>query len=63
MNLKKTLKSASDFFQFSKFSRLKPSISKTKASLISSKINLNTICSDTGLKWTIESFAILGVEL
>lgn len=47
----KSLKSALDLlFQFSKFSGLKPNISKTKAIWIGSKINSNTICSDTGLQ-------------
>lgn len=58
----KSLKSALDLlFQFSKFSGLKPNISKTKAVWIGSKINSNTICSDTGLQWTTEPFTILGV--
>lgn len=58
----KSLKSALDLlFQFSKFSGLKPNISKTKAIWIGSKINSNTICSDTGLQWTTEPFTILGV--
>lgn len=58
----KSLKSALDLlFQFSKFSGLKPNISKTKAIWIGSKINSNTMCSDTGLQWTTEPFTILGV--
>ena len=59
----KSLKSALDLlFQFSKFSGLKPNISKTKAVWIGSKINTrDTPCSDTGLQWTSEPFTILGI--
>lgn len=58
----KSLKSAlNSLEQFSKYSGPKPNISKTKAIWIVSKINSNTICSDTGLQWTTEPFTILGI--
>jgi hypothetical protein len=48
----KSLKSSLDLlFQFSKFSGLKPNITKTKALWIGSKVNsTNTLCNETGLQ-------------
>jgi exonuclease III len=59
----KSLKSALDLlFQFSKYSGLKPNISKTKAIWIGSKTNsTDTLNNDFGLQWTVEPFSILGV--
>ena len=54
----KSLKSALDLlFQFSKFSGLKPNISKTKAIWIRSKAqSSDTLRNDSGILWTIEPF-------
>ena len=59
----KSLKSALDLlFQFSKFSGLKPNISKTKAIWIGSKVNSTDILNnDSELQWTTQPFNILGV--
>ena len=60
----KSLKSALDLlFQFSKFSGLKPNISKTKAVWIGAEVFSNKkICSDSGLQWTSEPFTVLGIQ-
>ena len=59
----KSLKSALDLlFQFSKFSGLKPNISKTKAIWIGSKAqSSDTLSNDSGILWTTEPFNILGI--
>lgn len=59
----KSLKSSLDLlFQFSKFSGLKPNITKTKALWIGSKVNsTNTLCNETGLQWIEEPFTVLGI--
>ena len=59
----KNLKSTLDLlFQFSKYSGLKPNISKTKAIWIGSKANSNDyICKDYNIQWENGPFSILGI--
>ena len=63
MGRKKSLKSALDLlYQFSKFSGLKPNISKAKAIWIGSKAqSADTLRNDSGILWTTEPFNILGI--
>ena len=59
----KSLQSALNLlFQYSKYSGLKPNISKTKAVWIGSKINsADRLCKDSDLEWTSDAFTVLGI--